>query len=154
MPEKYQENLDDAIRSLKIADHMAYVTFPLVGDRRLLLKIFDEIYKTVINCVNAVLNYECLYKRIRLYSDNGNNLHTFMRVGKNYGLSHEQIKRIGQVIELNRRHKQSPMEFVKKEKVVIMSNSLGTDVLDVRLIKEYLLLAKELLMRVNKKVGG
>lgn len=155
MPKKYQENLDDAVRSLKIADHMTYVTFPLVGDRRLLLKIFDEIYKCIINCVNAVLNYEYLYKRISLYQENESNFSTFTsKCAKWYGLSHEQVKKIRQIIELNRRHRQSAMEFVKKDKVVVMSDSLRTDVLDTRVIKEYLLLAKEFLMRVNKRFGG
>ena len=65
--EKYQQHLQDAIKSLKLADHMTYVTFPLINEYRLLLKIFDEIYKSVINNVNAVLCYEYLYKRIRLY---------------------------------------------------------------------------------------
>ena len=44
------------------------------------------------------------------------------------------------------------MEFVKKDKVVILSDALGTKTLDLRLIKEYLLLAKELLVKVSKRV--
>lgn len=153
MPEKYQENLNEAVRSLQIADHMTYVTFPLVGERRLLLKIFDEIYKSIINCINAVLNYEYLYKRIKLYQNNGDNLSTFTdKCAKWYNLNNQQIKKIKQIIELNKRHKQSAIEFVKKDRVVIMSDSLGTDVLDIRVIKEHLLLAKEFLMKVNQRV--
>ena len=64
--EKFQENLVQAIKNLQIADHMAYVTYPLINEKRLLLKIFDEIYKSIISCINAILNYEYLYKRIKL----------------------------------------------------------------------------------------
>ncbi|MDD5192195.1 MAG: hypothetical protein PHH54_00180 [Candidatus Nanoarchaeia archaeon] len=150
--EKYQENLKEAIRSLQIADHMTYVTFPLVNEQRLLLKIFDEIYKSIRNCVNAILNYEYLYKRVHLYVDNGENMRTFAKCAKSYNLSHEQVKKILEILELNKKHEQSAMEFVKKDRIIILSESLGTQTIDVRKIKEYLILAKELLMRVNEKV--
>ncbi len=153
--EKFRENLNEAVKRLQIADHMTYVTYPLVNERRLLLKIFDEIYKAVINSINTVLNYEYLYKRIVLYQNNGDNLNTFMnKCARWYGLSNQQIKKMKELIELNRRHIQSAMEFVKKDKLVIMNDSLSTQILDIRLIKEYLLLAKEFLMKVNKKVGA
>ena len=151
--EKFQENLAQAVKNLQIADHMAYVTYPLVNDRRLLLKIFDEIYKSIIGCINAILNYEYLYKRIRLYKENNSNMQTFIdKCAKNYTLNNEQIKKIKEILELNKKHKQSAMEFVKKDKVVILSDSLKTQVLTIQIIKQYLLLAKELLMKVNEKM--
>ena len=150
--EEYEKNLKEAIRHLQIADHITYVTFPLVNEYRLLLKIFDETYLSMIGCINSILNYEYLYKRIKIYENKKDNLDTFMRIAKNYNLSNEQIKKIIDMIELNKRHKQSAMEFVKKEKVVIMSENLNTQYLDIRLVKEYLLLAKELLMKVSNRI--
>jgi len=151
--EKFEENLKEAVRCLKIADHMTYVTFPLVKEQRLILKIFDEIYKSIIGCINTILNYEYLYKRISLYTDNKDNMQTFMnKCAKNYTLNNEQIKKIKEIIELNKKHKQSAMEFVKKDKIVILSDSLKTQVLNIQIIKQYLLIAKELLMKVNERV--
>jgi len=153
MPEKFQENLKQAIRSLQIADHMTYVTLPLVNEQRLILKIFDEIHKSIINCINAILNYEYLYKRIQLYTSRAENIRTFTnKCAKTYNLTNEQIKKILEILELNKKHKQSAMEFVKQKTVVILSDNLHTQTLDIYKIKEYLLLAKELLMEVNKKV--
>ena len=153
MPEKFQENLQEAIRSLQIADHMTYITFPLINEQRLLLKIFDEIHKSVINCINAILNYEYLYKRIQLYTDNKENIKIFAdKCAKTYSLNNEQIKKIFEIINLNKKHKQSAMEFVKKEKIVILSDNLKTQTLDIHKIKEYLLLAKELLMQANLRM--
>jgi len=151
--EKFQENLKEAMRNLQIADHMTYVTFPLVNEKRLLLKIFDEIYKSIINCINAILNYEYLYKRIRLYQNNNDNMQTFVdKCAKDYTLNNEQIKKIKEIIETNKKHKQSAMEFVKKDKIVILSDNLGTHTLDIQKIKEYLFLAKELLMKTNSRI--
>jgi len=151
--EKFQQNLEEAIKALQIADHMTYVTFPLVNEQRLLLKIFDEIYKSIIGSINAILNYEYMYKRIKLYTDNGENIRTFAnKCAKTYNLNNEQTKKILEILELNKKHKQSAMEFVKKNKVVILSDNLGTQTLDIQKIKEYLILAKELLMHVNNKI--
>ena len=147
--EEFDKTLREAIRHLHIADHMLYVTFPLVKENRLLLKIFDEIYASIINSINSVLNYEHFCKRINLYSSYSNNFDTFIRLSKNYGLSSEHLKKIKEIITINNRHKQSSMEFVKKDKVVIMSDNLGVEVLDVTTIKQYLLTAKELLVRVS-----
>lgn len=153
MPEKFQENLDEAIKNLQIADHMTYVTLPLINDKRLLLKIFDNIYKSIIGCINAILNFEHLYKRIKLYSSINENMQTFVnRCAKNYELTNEQVKKIQEIITLNKQHKQSAMEFVRQDKIVIMSDSLGTQTIDIQKIKEYLLLAKELLMKTNNKI--
>jgi hypothetical protein len=151
--EKFQENLAKAVKNLQIADHMTYITYPLVNDKRLLLKIFDEIYKSIIGCINTILNYEYLYKRIRLYNENNENMQTFFnKCAKNYELSNEQIKKIKEIVEVNKQHKQSAMEFVKKDKIVILSDNLGTQTIDLQKVKEYLLLAKELLMKTNLKV--
>ncbi len=153
MEEEFQKNLREAVRHLQIADHMTYVTFPLVNENRLLLKIFDEIYNSIIGCVNCILNYEYLYKRIRLYDGHSDNFGTFVDLAKEYDLSNEQIKKIEEIIEVNKRHKDSAMEFVKGNKVVILSDNLGTQILDLRIVKEYLLLAKELMVRVKGKIN-
>ena len=150
--EKFQQDIKEALRNLQIADHMTYVTLPLVNEQRLLLKIFDEIYKSIKNCINALLNYEYLYKRVHLYADNGENIKTFAKVAKNYDIGHEQIKKILEILELNKKHTQSAMEFVKKDRIIILSDKLGTQILDIQRIKQYLIVAKELLMRVNSKI--
>ena len=49
------EYLEDAIKSLQIADHMTYVTYPLIKDEKLLLKILKEINKCVVNCIKVIV---------------------------------------------------------------------------------------------------
>ena len=45
------------------------------------------------------------------------------------------------------------MEFVRQDKVVIMSDNLRTQILDLIIIKKYLLLANELMERVREKIN-
>src|SRR3989344_2557202 len=96
--DKFQQSLNQSIRHLQVADHMTYVTYPLINEKRLLLKKIQEI------------------------------------------------------IEISNRHKESAMEFVRNEKIVILSNSLGTKILDIQQVKGYLLIAKELLLKVNQRM--
>jgi hypothetical protein len=56
--QQYQEDLKQAIRHLQIADHITYVTFPLVNEKRLLLKIIEEINLAIIHSLNCMFNYK------------------------------------------------------------------------------------------------
>ncbi|MBS3079916.1 hypothetical protein J4221_00430 [Candidatus Pacearchaeota archaeon] len=150
--DEFQKHLKEAIKNIRIADHMTYVTFPLVNEKRLLLKIFDEIYKAIVNCIYSLLYYEHLIRKLHIYENLNNDLESFFKIAKNYNVSNRQLKKINEIIELNKKHSQSVMEFVKKEKVVMMSNSLKTEFIDLITLKEYLLLAKEFLMILSKRV--
>ena len=81
------------------------------------------------------------------------NIKTFTnKCAKIYNLNNEQTKKILEILELNKQHKQSAMEFVKRDRIVILSDSLKTQTLDIHTIKDYLLVAKELLMQANNKI--
>lgn len=144
MQEIFQENLNQAVRHLQIADHIAYVTYPLINEKRLLIKILEEIYLSIINCINAVLIYE---------KEDKENIGIFIKkYSKDYRLSNEHIKNILEILETNQKHKESTMEFIKKEKLIILSNTSGIKTIDISVIKSYLLTAKELLLKINLKI--
>ena len=146
--ERFQQSLKESIKHLQIADHMAYVTFPLVNDRRLLLKIFEEIYKSIIFSIDTAVDIEKLEKK----EINEDFVIAFLNKYSNkYNLSNEKINKISEIMELNKKHKKSAMEFVRKDKIIIMSNNLGIHALNINDIKDYLSLAKEIIMKINKK---
>ncbi len=148
--EKYQEDMRNIVRSLQIADHMTYVTYPLINENRLLLKIFDEIYKSVRLGIGVIVGCEEENDDIKLLNNALNSF--FKNYAKDYGLSNQQIKSLIEIIELYKKHKESAMEFSRAERVVILSDNLTTQMLDIRIVKEYLLLAKEFFVIVNRSV--
>ena len=150
--ELFKKYSKDALKHIQIADHLMYVTLPIVNEKRLLVKIFEEIYKSILNSVNAVVRYEVLLGRIKPTNDEEQHLLQFFKLAKNYTISHEQLKNIQEIIEIHKKHSESPMEFVKKEKVVIMSSTLSTKTVDQAQVKGYLLIAKELFMTVTKRI--
>ena len=63
------ESLSEAEGKLRTLDHMAYVTFPLIKDKRLLLKIVQDTKEVIAKCITSVLQYEYLCKRVALHKD-------------------------------------------------------------------------------------
>mgnify|MGYP001600424526 FL=1 len=93
-----------------------------------------------------------MYKRVRLYPTFNDNFNSFLKVSRNYDLSEEQIKIIKEIIELNQKHKKSAIEFLKQNKIIIMSDNLGVQILDLISIKKYLFVAKELMFKARDKI--
>lgn len=151
--EKFLSALESASKTLQTADHMIYITFPLIKDNRLLIKIFSEIYSVILAIVNAVLQYDYAYKRIMLYNDAKINFKNFKeKCAPRFGITEEEIVKIIEIFKIMEGHRQSPMEFVRKDKFVILSETLQTDVVTVEKLKGYLFTAKNILQKVNGKI--
>jgi len=148
--EKFIENLQEAQKTIRIADHLLYMTFPLVKDKKLLLKIVLELKKGLTHGINAILQYEYLYKRIRLSPDSKANFKIFQqKCAPRYNISDEEIRTVLEIFNLVEKHKKSPMEFVKNEKVVILSQDLQIDIITFEKTKEFLQISKEILGKIR-----
>jgi len=152
MSEKFIENLDKASSILKTADHMLYMTYPLIKEKKILLKILNEIYIAILSVVNAILQYEYMYKRIQLYKDSKENFNVFKKCASRYNITEEQIGKITEIFNLTEKHKNSPFEFVRNDKIVIMSNALKTDTITIEKMKNYLLTGKDILRKAESLI--
>jgi hypothetical protein len=131
---------------------MIYITYPVIKDKRLLLKALDEVYDSIVCAINAILQYDFLYSRIRLTDDPKQNFEIFInKCAKRYNLNGEEIKEIIELLNLVENHKKSSIEFLRKDKVVIMSESLKTTFIDSGRLKRFLNISKNL---VNKAKFG
>ncbi|RLG16215.1 hypothetical protein DRN69_01365 [Candidatus Pacearchaeota archaeon] len=150
--EKFLEYLQKSEKIIKTIDHMTYVTFPLIKDKKILLKILLETKTAITNCINSVLQYEYLYKRIDLYKNPKTNLRTFVeKCASRYRITQKEISLILELFEIEEKHKQSSMEFFKDGKIVILSENMKTDAIKIEKIKEFLDTAKSVLMKIKKK---
>jgi hypothetical protein len=149
--EKFLENIIAAEKKIQTADHMIYVTFPLIKDKRLLLKILQEIKNGVTNCISSILQYEYLYKRITLYKDPKSNFKTFIeKCAPKYKITREEINLILELFDFMEKHRESPFEFIKDDKVVILSNGLKPKTLTVEKTKEFLIIVKNILKKTHE----
>jgi len=151
--EKFIENLNKAAKSLQTADHMLYMTYPLIKEKRLLLKILNEIYLVMLNIVNSILQYEYFYKRINLYKDAKENFSVFKnKCAPRYQIDTNQISQILEIFDLAEKHKKSPFEFVRNNKVVIMTNALKTDTITIDKMKSFILTSKDVLRKAETRI--
>jgi len=151
--EKFLENLETAEKIIQTIDHMTYVTFPLLKDKKLLLKILIDTKNAVVNCINSILQYEYLYKKIKLYKNPKSNFRTFKeKSAPRYKITPQEIKLINELFYIVEEHKKSPFEFIKNDKVVILSQDLKPQTITLEKTKEFLILGKNILRKTKQRI--
>lgn len=153
--EKFLEKIQEAEKNLRTIDHIIYVTFPLIKDKRLLLKVTQDIKKVITSCITSILQYEYLYKRVSLYKDSRENFKTFTeKCAARYDISKGEINLLLELFEFVEKHKESPFEFIKDEKIVILSENSKPTTLTLEKIKEFLIMAKDILRKTKEGMKG
>jgi len=150
--EKWTENLAKAKYHFKIAENMTYITFSLLKENRLIIKILNELYESSNYLITALLQYEYSLKRINLYKDPLSNLKVFQdKVAPKY-FNAEDSRKLVRIFELQKKHKLSPVEFVRRDKFVML---LGDkyETLTILEIKEFLSILKKLLAKTEMSVS-
>jgi hypothetical protein len=150
--EKWTENLAKAKYHFKIAENMTYITFSLLKENRLIIKILNELYESSNYLITSLLQYEYSLKKIKLSKDPLLNLEIFQtKVAPKYFAQEDSTKLI-KIFELNKKHRQSPVEFVRKDKFVML---LGDryETLTILEIKEFLSVLKKMLTKIELGVS-
>lgn len=152
---KISENLNEAKKIILAADHLVYVSFSLIKDKKILLRTIEETKKAVSKIINAVLQYEYLYKRIKLSPDPKINFQIFQnKVAKRYNITNNDLKLILELFKTIEEHKKSTMEFLRGEKIVILAEKdQKPTIVDLEKAKEYVNLGKTLLYHINEKMN-
>ncbi len=149
--EKFQDCSQQANKFFNTADHLTYITFPLVKEIKLMITITENLYFAVMNAMDAILEYDKLYKRIDILSNDFDlRFETFRQeCAKRYNLRREYITMINELRNIILNHKKSPMEFIKNNNIVIYSqNQVNT--ISMEKIKQYLPLTRQFLNDINK----
>jgi hypothetical protein len=153
--EEFQVLRDKALQKIKIADHMLFMTYPIVKDPKLLLAIIENIFVSLDSGMAAVLHYERLFKRIPPFNDTyPSRLEMFKRrIIPRYKLSPGYVSLIMDVKSILSEHKNSPVSFIRKDKFVICSPTYSIKAIDINLVKKYIFETKVFVDNVNKIVS-
>ena len=142
--------IENSKKTLRTADHLIYVTYSIIKEKRLLIKIFETLHSVTLDVVNAILQNEYSYKRIKIYNDIQVNFEIFTNsCAARYGILPEHLNFIAQILNLMKKHKESPMEFVRHEKYVIMSDNLHAESLTLDQLKMFLVIVKDLVRKAE-----
>ena len=148
--EPFELQLEEAKKALKTADHLAYITYPLVLDNKLMLLIAENIYRSIIKTIDSLLNYDKYYKRIPVVPENQEEKIMMFRteICRRYNISPEIILMIKDIKAIAESRKNSDLElFRKKELIIITEDFSRAKTLSLKKVKDYINTTKLL---VNK----
>lgn len=151
--ETFKVFIDEMNRNLKTADHLIYVTYPLVKDDKLIITALENLYNSLKNAIEAILFYDKLYKRISPYPENFSfKLEIFrMKCAPRYNFDREAVVLIQDIDELIEDYKESPMSFMRKDKYYIFNRDYKRmKHVDLPKIKYYISTAKSFIEKINR----
>lgn len=149
--ELFQELIKEADKAMKNADHLAYVTYPLVNDVKLIVTIVDNLNKALLLGVESLLQYEYLYKRISFIPKD---LREKIEIFKTYciprySIDRESVMLIMDISRIVEHRKNSPVEFVRSGKFVMCTSDYKMKVLNIDKVKEYTYQVKNFIFKLN-----
>lgn len=155
MEEGHERIISEAVKSLKTADHLTYITYPVVKDNKLLIKIVENVYISLVMVMEGLLYYDRYYKRIGPFADNfDSRLDVFKnKVGRRYNFDREFIVLLLDLKKIIEDHKKSPMVFQRSDRVVICSDRYRMKTLNIDDVKHYIGKAKPFISKARNIVG-
>ena len=151
--------LDKAKYHFNTADHIAYVTYPLVKDNKLIITVTENLAESLTKAIEALLFYERMYKRIPLFPENfDSRMQIFKsRIADRYNIERQALVILQDLRTLVIERKHAPMEFIRKDKYVITNHNYSKiSTITMEKLKNYINESKPFIKRVNlilKNVG-
>jgi len=151
MGELFLELLQQAKKQMQLADHMVFVTYPLVQETKFLLSILGHITNASRFALRALLEYEFLYKRIEAYNKTfTGELNTYKNhIEKRYNFDGKYFRLFQKLTDLEKFDKESPVRFKRGDKYILSTGEYSMSVLDLATVKRYSELAKKFVSEVN-----
>lgn len=153
--EEYSILMKESLKLLNTADHMAYMTYPMLDDPKLLITITQNLYNALMKSVEAILIYERTYKRIPGFTDSYNDkMHMFRETCMDkYDLSREGFLVLKDLREILEEHRKSNVEFRRKNEFVICSDNFRLKTLSLVRIKDLIYKSKPFIEKANRIIG-
>lgn len=149
--ERHDELVLSAKKSLNAADHLTYMTYPLVKDVKVILTITQNLYSSVMNGMEAILQFDRYYKRINPLTDNFDNRFSVFKekCAPRYNFNVDDFELIEEIRTILKCHKESNMEFIRSDKLIMCSPSFKMKTFDIISIKQYLARTKKFISKVD-----
>lgn len=143
--------VERANKSFQTADHLAYVTYPLLKDPKLMMTVVENLYNAMVCGMDAFLQYERLYKRIfNLPDDFSSKMDIFKKVAQRYNINREHIVVIDDLKNVIDYRRKAPVEFVRRERIIMCSDTYKIRSLNMDKVKEYITRSKPFFEKLNK----
>ncbi len=152
---KLIDELAEAEKLWQVADHLIYVTLPVVRDSKLMVRALENLYKSISKNISVVLKFEYLYGRVRLSDNSKKNLDVFFsKCSGRYGLDENDGEMIRQLMNLGKKHKESGFEFTRYGKIIILDDNLRSVEINAEKLKVFIKVGRKLLENTNRNFSS
>jgi len=127
-----------AKNALKLADYLLIETYPLIKDPKVLLGVLTNLQNAYDNMIICLLS-----KTTKLLRTESGRLEQFVHYFKNK-VTVEEMKSIQSVYDLVTEHKNSAVEFSRKQKLIMCNNNYEFHALTQDILKDFLRHAKNI----------
>ncbi|MBN1544736.1 hypothetical protein JW898_04715 [Candidatus Woesearchaeota archaeon] len=140
--ESLEELKDSARKSLKVAERVLIQTYPFVNDPRLVLAVAGDIYSALMSSIRALLLAGEKGLKNSLPDDFGSLFSSFKDVAGVYGFTEEDLSLVSDTCRILLAHKESPVEFARRDSMVICDSRYECSRISVDDMKKYLFRAR------------
>lgn len=144
----------EANQFFNTADHLLYVTYPLINDTKLLMVIINNIYSSMFKGMQSIVRYDKIYKRIPPVGDDFYSVFEVFKTkcGPRYNFPREYSVLVLDINNLLHERAQSPIEFRRRDNFVIASQDYKLRAINLNKVKDYLIASKGFINRLNEVI--
>ncbi len=148
---EFTDLIKKANTSFRIADHLTSTTFPLVKDLKISITIIKNLNHSLNSAMEALLFLERAFKRIPQYENNFKSKFLIFKekIAPKYNLT-EFLPLILELQSIIHLHNTSEIEFIRKDKFIITTNTFKTRTITIEKIKNYISESRPFINKLNK----
>lgn len=146
---QFKTEREAAIQSIKVADYMINVTYKSLSDTKLLLNVVEHVNNAFTKICNWLVYYQREYKQVPSLTKIGT-FQAFLEAAKKYNFDKSLIRSMCEVKEVSKLHRESPVEFKRRDCYVICNKDYDTKVVKLRDIQKYISDTKRLMLLVDR----
>jgi len=152
MQVKFIQTLYDSARHLKAAEYLLGVTLKLMDDNRVLAKCLVELQKSTTKIIEAAIHLDS--KKGELLPTGKEEMAQvfFEKKGKKL-LEKSELEELKKILVFAKRHKETHLEFVRKEKLVLFGKD-QCKILTEEGLKRSIMVLKQIIFKLDKKTEG
>jgi len=153
--EEFQISIEKAKKTIRIADHMLIMTFPMVKDPKLLLAVLENTFSSLVSSMDSLLFYERLFKRVPPFQDSFDSKFNLFRerLVERHNINKEYLNLIQELRDILLAHKQSPVEFSRGDRFVICSSNYRMKTIGIDDLKKYIAKTKLFSVDIERLVS-
>ncbi len=149
-----QEYEHNANKHLHLALHILTQTYPMVQNPKILMGVIENLHSTIMDIISMVLVNERNNKRIPpFYNNTESKINMFKgKIIDKYHINIEYITLINELQDILIKRRQSPVEFVRKDKFVICSDKYSIRTISVEEMQKFISITKVFLQDMKNLV--